>query len=138
MGIIYSKNYSIRKELFNKIFIQNIWKLFIQKIIHFFEKLIIAQGYSNPVWQKTTLFPFFSGTLPLSRLPFVALIHFNTARAHRTMFLEHLSTVCYEWTNQRVKNWNNINTDINTKSNQIWTCGAIELCNDEGIAEGHE
>ena len=45
MGIIYSKNYSIRKELFNKIFIQNIWKLFIQKIIHFFEKLIIAQGY---------------------------------------------------------------------------------------------
>ena len=45
MGIIHSKNYSISKKLFNKIFIQKIWKLFIQKIIHFFEKLIIVQGY---------------------------------------------------------------------------------------------
>ena len=50
MGIIHSKNYSIRKKLFKKILIQKIWKLFIQKnysfkkIINFFEKLIIAQG----------------------------------------------------------------------------------------------
>ena len=44
MEIIHSKNYSITKKLFNKIFIQKIENNSFKKIIHFFEKLIIAQG----------------------------------------------------------------------------------------------
>ena len=47
MGIIYSKNYSIRKELFNKIFIQNIWKLFIQKNYSFFLKIDYRPGLAG-------------------------------------------------------------------------------------------
>ena len=45
MGIVHSKNYSITKKLFKNIFIQKIRKISFKKIIHFFEKLIIAQGY---------------------------------------------------------------------------------------------
>ena len=45
MGIIHSKNYSIKKKLFNKIFIEKFENYSFKKIIHFFEKLIIAQGY---------------------------------------------------------------------------------------------
>ena len=44
MGIIHSKNYSIRKKLFNKIFIQKIWKLFIQKNYSFFWKIDYRPG----------------------------------------------------------------------------------------------
>ena len=44
MGIIHSKNYSITKKLFNKIFIQKIWKLFIQKNYSFFWKIDYRPG----------------------------------------------------------------------------------------------
>ena len=44
MGIIHSKNYSIRKKLFKKIFIQKIWKLFIQKNYSFFWKIDYRPG----------------------------------------------------------------------------------------------
>ena len=44
MGIIHSENYSIRKKLFNKIFIQKIWKLFIQKNYSFFWKIDYRPG----------------------------------------------------------------------------------------------
>ena len=42
MGIIHSKNYSIRKKAFKQIFIQRIWKLYIQRIW----KLFIQKNYS--------------------------------------------------------------------------------------------
>ena len=44
MGIVHSKNYSITKKLFNKIFIQKIWKLFIQKNYSFFWKIYYRPG----------------------------------------------------------------------------------------------
>ena len=44
MGIIHSKNYSITKKLFNKIFIQKIWKLFIQNNYSFFWKIDYRPG----------------------------------------------------------------------------------------------
>ena len=44
MGIIHSKNYSIRKKLFKKIFIQKIWKLFIQKNYSFCWKIDYRPG----------------------------------------------------------------------------------------------
>ena len=44
MGIIHSTNYSITKKLFNKIFIQKIWKLFIQKNYSFFWKIDYRPG----------------------------------------------------------------------------------------------
>ena len=44
MGIIHSKNNSIRKKLFKKIFIQKIWKLFIQKNYSFFWKIDYRPG----------------------------------------------------------------------------------------------
>ena len=47
MGIIHSKNYSIRKKLFKKIFIQKIWKLFIQKNYSFFLKIDYRPGLSK-------------------------------------------------------------------------------------------
>ena len=47
MGIVHSKNYSITKKLFNKIFIQKIWKLFIQKNYSFFWKIDYRPGLGN-------------------------------------------------------------------------------------------
>ena len=47
MGIIHSKNYSIRKKLFNKIFIQKIWKLFIQNNYSFFWKIDYRPGLAG-------------------------------------------------------------------------------------------
>ena len=44
MGIIHSTNYSITKKLFNKIFIQKIWKLFIQNNYSFFWKIDYRPG----------------------------------------------------------------------------------------------
>ena len=44
MGILHSKNYSITKKLFNKIFIQKIWKLFIQKKYSSFWKIDYRPG----------------------------------------------------------------------------------------------
>ena len=52
MGIIHSKNYSIRKILFKKIFIQKVWKLFIQKNYSFFWKIDYRPGLvkTQPHW----------------------------------------------------------------------------------------
>ena len=44
MKIIHSKNYSIRKNYSKKIFIQQIWKLFIQKNYSFFWKIDYRPG----------------------------------------------------------------------------------------------
>ena len=48
MGIIHSTNYSITKKIFNKIFIQQIWKLFIQKNYSFFWKIDYRPGLPAP------------------------------------------------------------------------------------------
>ena len=45
MGIIHSKNYSIRKNYSKKYSFKKFENYSLKKIIHFFEKLIIAQGY---------------------------------------------------------------------------------------------
>ena len=50
MGIIHSKNYSIRKKLFKKIFIQKIWELFIQKNYSFFWKIDYRPGLLQSWW----------------------------------------------------------------------------------------
>ena len=44
MGIIHSTNYSITKKLFNKAFIQKIWKLFIQNNYSFFWEIDYRPG----------------------------------------------------------------------------------------------
>ena len=44
MGIIHSKNYSVRKKLLKKYSFKKIENYSFKKIIHFFEKVIIAQG----------------------------------------------------------------------------------------------
>ena len=45
MGIIHSKNYSITKNYSTKYSFKKFENYSFKKIIHFFEKLIIAQGY---------------------------------------------------------------------------------------------
>ena len=47
MGIIHSKNYSITKNYSTKYSFKKFENYSFKKIIHFFEKLIIAQGYAN-------------------------------------------------------------------------------------------
>ena len=54
MGIIHSKNYSIRKKLFKKKFIQKIWKLFIPKNHSFFEKIDYRPGLGETKKNSTT------------------------------------------------------------------------------------
>ena len=48
MGIIHSKNYSITKNYSTKYSFKKFENYSFKKIIHFFEKLIIAQGYPPP------------------------------------------------------------------------------------------
>ena len=55
MGIIHSKNYSIRNKLFKKIFIKKIWKLFIQKNYSFFWKIDYRPGLSTNDLTPSTL-----------------------------------------------------------------------------------
>ena len=47
MGIIHSKNYSITKNYSTKYSFKKFENYSFKKIIHFFEKLIIAQGYGG-------------------------------------------------------------------------------------------
>ena len=52
MGIVHSKNYSIRKKLFKRIFIPKIWKLFIQKDYSFFWKIDYRPGLWESPWMS--------------------------------------------------------------------------------------
>ena len=54
MGIIHSKNYSIRKKFIQKKFIQKIWKLFILKNHSFFEKNDYRPGLGETKKNSTT------------------------------------------------------------------------------------
>ena len=59
MEIIHSKNYSIRKKLFKKIFIQKILKLFIQKNYSFFWKNDYRPGLKTSHLSLTWLLMLF-------------------------------------------------------------------------------
>ena len=92
MGIIHSKNYSVRKKLFKKIFIQKNWKLFIQKNYSFFWKNWLSPRASPIFNLPTNAFALYlshcwvPASSPFLAVPAIQFSWLHESKSHQIQF----------------------------------------------------